>query len=95
MSANNVVKEKPIQSFKYRNIKKDFVKFRDFDTVTSDFHIELDSDMKTKIVEDRNIDWVELQNKDAKNVGLSNILNLARKGQISLSSCVFKDKHNY
>lgn len=92
MSANNEVKiEKPIQSFQYRNIKKDFTTFLPHETVTSQCHLELDSDNKTKIVDDRNIDWVELQNKDVDSVGLANILDMARRGQVNLASFGFKD----
>ena len=93
---NNQVETKKkipiITSFSVRNIKKEFVKFKSESCVTKQAHLEVDEGNKIKIVKDRNRDWFELANKDADKVGLTNILELARKRGQDFSAFAFKDE---
>lgn len=85
-------KVETIRTFSYRNIiNKKFNPARVDKTITSDFHLERAEGDSVKIVQDRNIDWVELANRDVDQVGLANILKLAAKGQIDITRCAFKD----
>lgn len=87
---NNVV-ETGKKSFAYRNIKKEFRTPKSYENVTTQFHLELGEHNETKIVQDRNVDWQELANKDMDKVGLANILELARRRGISADAFAFKD----
>lgn len=72
-----------VTCFSHRNIKKEFTKFVGTPTITKNAHLELGEHNETKIVEDRNDDWFELQQRDVDKVGLANILDLARKQGIN------------
>lgn len=88
----NTVVETGKKSFAYRNIKKEFRTPKSYENITTQFHLELGEHNETKIVQDRNVDWQELANKDMDKVGLANILELARKRGISANAFAFKDE---
>lgn len=73
------VKKIAATSFSYRNIKKSFTTFRACPEVTKDRHLELGQNNEAVIVDDRNVDWVELAQRDVDKVGLANILEIARR----------------
>lgn len=91
--ANSTQVKPTVRSFAYRCFKKDFSTptVGASETVTKQFHLELGQSNELLIVEDRNVDWLELANKDVDSVGLSNILKLASKGLVDPSSLAFKD----
>lgn len=81
-----------IKTVKYRNIQKEVVNTSDdFETLTKEFHLELGENNQAVIVEDRPVDWCEIANKDVNQVGLANILELARRRGDDLSAFAFKD----
>lgn len=81
-----------IKVIKYRNIQKEEVKTADdFENITKDYHLELGENNQAVIVEDRSVDWNELQNRDIDQVGLANILELARRRGDDLSKFAFMD----
>lgn len=92
MSTSKNVTKVESRAFQYRCIKKDFQKPLKSETLVKDFHLERGEKDEVIIVEDRKIDYVELSNRDVNNVGLSNILELARKGAINLRSCQYNPK---
>lgn len=81
-----------IKVVKYRNIQKEEVNTADdFETITKDYHLELGENNQAVIVEDRSVDWNELQNRDIDQVGLANILELARRRGDDLAKFAFMD----
>lgn len=92
MSTKEKSKKVENRAFQYRCIKKNFQKPLKSEFLVKDFHLERGEKDEVIIVEDRKIDYVELSNKDVNNVGLSNILELARRGAINLRSCQYNPK---
>lgn len=78
-------------AFNVRNIKKEYNKATKYEVVDKQFHLELGENYETKIVQDRNVDWQELANKDIDKVGLANVLELARRRGDPLANFAFKD----
>lgn len=73
------VKREAATSFAYRNIKKDFTKFKPNEVITKNYHLELGEHNEAKIVEDRPDDWFEIAQIGVDQVGLANILEIARR----------------
>lgn len=80
------------KTFAYRNIKKEFRPVKGYVNITTQYHLELGEHNETKIVQDRNVDWQELANKDMDKVGLANVLELARKRGLPQNAFMFKDE---
>lgn len=78
MSVSKVIAAKK-SSFAYRNIKKDYSKFKATPIVTKNAHLELGEHYETKIVQDRNDDWFEFQQQGVDSVGVKNIIDLLSK----------------
>lgn len=92
MSESNQTVQAAKRSFTCRNIKKDFTQFRSTEGITPEFHLELTKEQETVIVEDRPTDWLELANKDVKNVGLAYILDVIQNQGLDVRKvCAFKD----
>lgn len=92
MSTSKSVSKVESRAFQHRCIKKNFQDPLKSEFLVKDFHLERGEKDEVIIVEDRKIDYVELSNKDVNNVGLSNILELARRGAINLRSCQYNPK---
>lgn len=92
MSESKTTQKAAIRSFTVRGIKKNFTDFNSSDVITPEFHLELDKNNETLVIEDRPVDWVELANKDVKNVGLTYVLDLIKnQGKDIRSVCAFQD----
>lgn len=89
------IKKAPIQTFAYRNIKKDFTKFIATADINKQRHLELTEYNGTKIVDDRNVDWFELAQKDADQVGLANILAIATRNKQNLAQFAMRNAQEY
>lgn len=94
MSEKNSVTDTAItaKSFTVRNIKKEFTQFEELPTTAPQYHLELGENNEAVIVQDRDVDFAELANKDVDSVGLANILELARRRGDSLAAFQFKDE---
>lgn len=85
----------PKTGFQYRNIKKEFTIFETVPEITEQRHLENTENNGTKIVDDRNIDWFELAQKDRDQVGLANILAIANRNKQNLAQFAMRNADMY
>lgn len=79
-------------SFAYRNIKKDYSIPETSSTISKQYHLELGAKNELLIIEDRDIDWFEIAQKDVENVGISAVLRDVQRGLVDVNSLMTTDE---